>query len=203
MTEQDDDPRPTPPVEPHPAECCGKGCDPCVFDHDMATRSPPLCREGAAKSVGAGTACGIDGTREPRLGMEGASPTVARAPGHALSIPRARHRRRHLGNPHSIRQCALRAGRSGAVGRVAGGGDRHGAGAVRRRPRRRAARCAQHRRAVRRVAWAYRSAFALEYPGFAALLAAMLVFGASMSLFDVAINTEGLGARKPRRPPRS
>ena len=33
--------------------------------------------------------------------------------------------------------------------------------------------------------------FALEYPGFAALLAAMLVFGASMSLFDVAINTEG------------
>ena len=34
-------------------------------------------------------------------------------------------------------------------------------------------------------------AFALEYPGFAALLAAMLAFGASMSLFDVAINTEG------------
>lgn len=32
---------------------------------------------------------------------------------------------------------------------------------------------------------------ALEWPGFAALLAAMLVFGASMSLFDVAINTEG------------
>jgi fucose permease len=34
-------------------------------------------------------------------------------------------------------------------------------------------------------------ALALEYPGFAALLAAMLAFGASMSLFDVAINTEG------------
>ncbi|MCC7325363.1 MAG: MFS transporter [Burkholderiales bacterium] len=31
----------------------------------------------------------------------------------------------------------------------------------------------------------------LEYPGFAALLAAMVIFGASMSLFDVAINTEG------------
>jgi fucose permease len=31
----------------------------------------------------------------------------------------------------------------------------------------------------------------LEYPGFVALLAAMLVFGASMSVFDVAINTEG------------
>ena len=33
--------------------------------------------------------------------------------------------------------------------------------------------------------------FVLEYPSFAALLPAMLVFGASMSLFDVAINTEG------------
>jgi fucose permease len=33
--------------------------------------------------------------------------------------------------------------------------------------------------------------FALDYPNLASLLAAMLVFGASMSLFDVAINTEG------------
>ena len=33
--------------------------------------------------------------------------------------------------------------------------------------------------------------FALHYPHFALLLAAMLAFGASMSLFDVAINTEG------------
>lgn len=33
--------------------------------------------------------------------------------------------------------------------------------------------------------------FALDYPSFGVLLAAMLVFGASMSLFDVAINTEG------------
>ena len=32
---------------------------------------------------------------------------------------------------------------------------------------------------------------ALEYPSVAALLPAMLIFGASMSLFDVAINTEG------------
>ena len=32
---------------------------------------------------------------------------------------------------------------------------------------------------------------ALEYPGVAALLPAMLIFGASMSLFDVSINTEG------------
>lgn len=34
-------------------------------------------------------------------------------------------------------------------------------------------------------------AFALEYASLPALLAAMLVFGASMSLFDVAMNTEG------------
>jgi fucose permease len=33
--------------------------------------------------------------------------------------------------------------------------------------------------------------FVLDYPGFVMLLAAMVVFGASMSLFDVAINTEG------------
>ena len=33
--------------------------------------------------------------------------------------------------------------------------------------------------------------FVLEHSSFAALLAAMLVFGASMSLFDVAVNTEG------------
>jgi len=31
----------------------------------------------------------------------------------------------------------------------------------------------------------------LEYPGVAALLPAMLIFGAAMSLFDIAINTEG------------
>jgi hypothetical protein len=26
------DPRPTPPLEPLPEECCGGGCDPCVYD---------------------------------------------------------------------------------------------------------------------------------------------------------------------------
>lgn len=31
----------------------------------------------------------------------------------------------------------------------------------------------------------------LEYPGFATLMAGMVIFGASMSLFDVAMNTEG------------
>ena len=28
----DDDPRPEPPREPPLEECCGSGCDPCVFD---------------------------------------------------------------------------------------------------------------------------------------------------------------------------
>lgn len=31
------DPRPEPPVAPDLDECCGNGCDPCIFDrHDMA-----------------------------------------------------------------------------------------------------------------------------------------------------------------------
>ncbi len=28
----DDDPRPAEPIEPDLNECCGNGCDPCVFD---------------------------------------------------------------------------------------------------------------------------------------------------------------------------
>ncbi|HTV84193.1 MAG TPA: oxidoreductase-like domain-containing protein [Dyella sp.] len=27
-----DDPPPRPPVEPDPDDCCGNGCDPCIFD---------------------------------------------------------------------------------------------------------------------------------------------------------------------------
>ncbi|TJZ65175.1 oxidoreductase-like domain-containing protein [Chitiniphilus eburneus] len=27
-----DDPRPEPPLEPALEECCGSGCDPCIFD---------------------------------------------------------------------------------------------------------------------------------------------------------------------------
>ena len=27
-----DDPPPVPPVEPDPGDCCGNGCDPCIFD---------------------------------------------------------------------------------------------------------------------------------------------------------------------------
>ena len=27
-----DDPPPRPPVEPDMADCCGNGCDPCIFD---------------------------------------------------------------------------------------------------------------------------------------------------------------------------
>lgn len=27
-----DEPRPQPPIEPDPGECCGNGCDPCIYD---------------------------------------------------------------------------------------------------------------------------------------------------------------------------
>ena len=33
----DDDPMPQPPVAPALEDCCGNGCDPCIFDaHDLA-----------------------------------------------------------------------------------------------------------------------------------------------------------------------
>lgn len=32
MTGAPNDPRPVPPREPDLEECCGSGCDPCVFD---------------------------------------------------------------------------------------------------------------------------------------------------------------------------
>lgn len=28
----EDDPIPEPPVRPRPEECCGRGCEPCVYD---------------------------------------------------------------------------------------------------------------------------------------------------------------------------
>lgn len=32
-----DDPMPQPPVAPDLEDCCGNGCDPCIFDaHDLA-----------------------------------------------------------------------------------------------------------------------------------------------------------------------
>jgi Oxidoreductase-like protein, N-terminal len=33
----DPDPKPEPPVQPDLEDCCGNGCNPCIFDlHDMA-----------------------------------------------------------------------------------------------------------------------------------------------------------------------
>lgn len=28
-----EDPKPEPPREPEPTECCQSGCDPCIYDH--------------------------------------------------------------------------------------------------------------------------------------------------------------------------
>jgi hypothetical protein len=36
-TPTDSDPMPQPPVQPDLDNCCGNGCDPCIFDlHDLA-----------------------------------------------------------------------------------------------------------------------------------------------------------------------
>lgn len=36
-TPLDDDPMPQPPVAPPLEDCCGNGCDPCIFElHDLA-----------------------------------------------------------------------------------------------------------------------------------------------------------------------
>lgn len=32
VTLPEHDPMPEPPVPPRPEECCGRGCDPCVYD---------------------------------------------------------------------------------------------------------------------------------------------------------------------------
>jgi len=50
---------------------------------------------------------------------------------------------------------------------------------------------ARNTTAVSGLAMGLSLSLVLEYPGMLALMAAMLLFGASMSLFDVAINTEG------------
>jgi len=57
------DPKPTPPIEPTPEECCGGGCDPCVYDryYDAlrryrealqlwALRHPDLVKDSADRS---------------------------------------------------------------------------------------------------------------------------------------------------------
>ncbi|SPK76409.1 conserved protein of unknown function (plasmid) [Cupriavidus taiwanensis] len=33
VTVSPDDPRPEPPERPADGECCGSGCDPCIFDY--------------------------------------------------------------------------------------------------------------------------------------------------------------------------
>ncbi|NYT61821.1 oxidoreductase [Alcaligenaceae bacterium] len=33
MSTQPNDPRPVPPRQPHSNDCCGCGCNPCVFDY--------------------------------------------------------------------------------------------------------------------------------------------------------------------------
>lgn len=49
------DPKPEPPREPEPGECCQSGCEPCVFDHywDALERYERALREWEGRRKGA------------------------------------------------------------------------------------------------------------------------------------------------------
>ena len=51
------DPKPEPPVAPDLNDCCGNGCDPCIFDlHDMAmAQYRQVLKEWQARQVAQGT----------------------------------------------------------------------------------------------------------------------------------------------------
>jgi fucose permease len=175
MTLPEDDPRPVAPTPPEPEECCGSGCDPCVFDRygdaldrhraalkawearDRARRSRSAAPARAAtrfQFLALGVAVGTWGTHIPSVGTryalgEGALSIVllAVAIGTVLALFAAGRVVARLGARNTV--------------------------------------------AVFGVSMGLSLVFVLDHPGFAALLAGMVVFGASMSLFDVAINTEG------------
>jgi hypothetical protein len=48
------DPKPEPPREPEPGECCQSGCDPCVFDRywDALDRYERALREWTLRQSG-------------------------------------------------------------------------------------------------------------------------------------------------------
>ena len=47
LSSPDDDPRPIPPEQPLPSDCCDSGCDPCV--HDSYSEELQYYRQQLAK----------------------------------------------------------------------------------------------------------------------------------------------------------
>lgn len=51
------DPRPQPPREPEPDECCNSGCIPCIYDHywDALARYEKALKAWEARHAGTGS----------------------------------------------------------------------------------------------------------------------------------------------------
>jgi fucose permease len=175
MAPADDDPRPIAPTPPEPGECCNSGCDPCVFDRYGEAldryRAALKAWEGRERGRRAGR------TAPARLAARLEFLVLGMAVGTwGTHIPSVSARYALGEGALSIVLLAVAVGTVLALfvaGRVV------------------ARLGARNTVATFGLSMGVLLAFALDYPGFAALLAAMVAFGASMSLFDVAINTEG------------
>jgi fucose permease len=175
MTPAEADPRPTPPVAPEPDECCGSGCDPCVYDvySDALDRYRDALRAWEARDRARRSRTAAPARLATRFQFFVLGAVVGTWGTH---IPSVSTRYALSEAALSIVLLAVAIGTVLALfvaGRVV------------------AKLGARNTVALFGLTMGVSLVFALDYPTFASLLGAMIAFGASMSLFDVAINTEG------------